>query len=58
MLEAAKRVFRSDLYDEVVGSSAASGREPADGIGAFTGPPFNPADVEAYLAVWKIRRPA
>jgi two-component system, oxyanion-binding sensor len=58
MLEAAKRVFRSDLYDEVVGSSAASGREPVDSIGAFTGPPFNPADVEAYLAAWKIRRPA
>ena len=58
MLEAAKRVFRSDLYEEIVGSSAGSAREPADGIGAFAGPQFDPTDVESYLAAWKIQRPA
>jgi hypothetical protein len=30
--------------------------EPVDGIGAFTGPPFDPNDIERHLAASKIRR--
>ena len=30
--------------------------EPADGIGAFAGPAFDPDDIAAHLAGWKIRR--
>jgi NitT/TauT family transport system ATP-binding protein len=58
MLEAAKRVFRPDVYDATVGPSVATEREPADGIGAFAGPPFNPTDLETYLAAWKYHRSA
>jgi len=29
---------------------------PADGIGAFTGPAFDPDNIEAHLAAWTIRR--
>ncbi len=45
-LAAAKAVFRPDLYDDILGrEDAAPADEPADGIGAFAGPPFDPADV-------------
>jgi NitT/TauT family transport system ATP-binding protein len=27
--------------------------EPADGIGAFAGPPFDPNDLTGYLAAWR-----
>ncbi len=30
--------------------------EPADGIGAFAGPAFDPDDIAAHLAAWRIRR--
>ena len=30
--------------------------EPADGIGAFAGPAFDPDDIAAHLAAWKIKR--
>ena len=30
--------------------------EPADGIGAFAGPPFDPDNIEAHLAAWTIKR--
>jgi NitT/TauT family transport system ATP-binding protein len=30
--------------------------EPADGVGAFTGPAFDPDDIAAHLDGWKIRR--
>ena len=30
--------------------------EPADGIGAFAGPAFDPDDIEAHLAAWTIKR--
>jgi two-component system, oxyanion-binding sensor len=57
MLAAAKAVWRPDLYDAALGTAAppAAGG-PADGIGAFTGPAFDPDDIEAHLAAWKIRR--
>ena len=50
--------FRADLYDEILGSGDATlpPSEPADRVGAFTGPAFDPKDVAAHLEVWKIRR--
>ena len=43
-LAAAQAVFRPDLYDLILGASPAlPAGEPADHIGAFAGPPFDPA---------------
>jgi two-component system, oxyanion-binding sensor len=57
LLGAAKAVFRPDLYDQAVGRVAVKrASEPIDGIGAFTGPAFDPSDVASHLAAWKIRR--
>jgi NitT/TauT family transport system ATP-binding protein len=57
MLATAKAVFRPDLYDAAMGAAAPDlAGEPADGIGAFAGPAFDPNDVAAHLAAWKIRR--
>ena len=60
MLATATAVFRPDLYDAAIGKSAVlAAGEPADGIGAFAGPPFNADDIEAHLSAWTIkRRPA
>jgi NitT/TauT family transport system ATP-binding protein len=57
LLAAAKAVFRPDVYDAaiVTAAPAASG-EPADGIGAFAGPSFDPGAVAAHLDSWTIRR--
>jgi NitT/TauT family transport system ATP-binding protein len=56
-LAAAKAVFRPDLYDATLpGEAALLAGEPADGIGAFTGPAFDPDDIEGHLSAWKIRR--
>jgi ABC-type nitrate/sulfonate/bicarbonate transport system substrate-binding protein len=57
LLAAAKAVFRPDLYDAAIGKSEPDmAGEPADGIGAFAGPAFDPNDVAAHLFAWKIRR--
>jgi NitT/TauT family transport system ATP-binding protein len=57
LLTAAKAVFRPDLYDAAVRDRAPDlGGEPADGIGAFAGPAFDPDDIAAHLASWTIRR--
>jgi two-component system, oxyanion-binding sensor len=57
LLATAKAVFRPDLYDMAVGEAKPDlSGEPADGIGAFAGPAFDPNDIEAHLANWKIRR--
>jgi ABC-type nitrate/sulfonate/bicarbonate transport system substrate-binding protein len=57
LLAQAKAVFRPDLYDSILGESEPlPPSEPADGIGAFTGPAFNADDIAAHLGVWKIRR--
>ena len=57
LLATAKAVFRPDLYDAILGPGAPlPPGEPADGIGAFAGPPFDPDDIAAHLAVWPIRR--
>ena len=57
MLSVSKAVFRPDLYDAILGKGAAlPAGEPADGIGAFVGPAFDPNDIRAHLSQWKIRR--
>jgi len=57
MCDAAKAVFRSDLYDAALGpvQKTVLG-EPADGIGAFAGPPFDPRDITGHLSAWRIGR--
>jgi NitT/TauT family transport system ATP-binding protein len=45
-LAAAQRVFRPDLYDSILGPPPASpAGEPSDHVGAFAGPPFDPAQL-------------
>jgi ABC-type nitrate/sulfonate/bicarbonate transport system substrate-binding protein len=56
MLAAAKAVWRPDLYDAAIPGRSSFGAVPADGIGAFAGPAFDPDDIAAHLAAWKIRR--
>ncbi|MET0277862.1 MAG: CmpA/NrtA family ABC transporter substrate-binding protein [Pseudorhodoplanes sp.] len=56
-LAAAEGTFRPDLYDEIIGADPTlPASEPADRVGAFTGPCFDPKDIAAHLEVWKIRR--
>jgi two-component system, oxyanion-binding sensor len=55
LLAAAKAVFHPDLYDAALaGPEAEAPREPADHVGAFAGPPFDPNDVAAHLAAWQV----
>ena len=57
LLAAAKGVVRPDLYDAALpGDVGQAPREPADGIGAFTGPAFDPDDIAGHLASWTIKR--
>ncbi|MBV8744867.1 MAG: ABC transporter substrate-binding protein, partial [Xanthobacteraceae bacterium] len=45
-LAAAQRVFRPDLYDSILGPPPADlGGDPRDHVGAFVGPPFDPANL-------------
>jgi len=56
-LAEAKATFRPDLYDEIIaGSPDLPASEPADRVGAFTGPAFDPDNIAAHLDGWKIRR--
>jgi two-component system, oxyanion-binding sensor len=56
LLSAATDAFRPDLYEAAVGVTAQrSDGEPADDIGAFTGPTFDPHDIAAHLAAWPLR---
>jgi two-component system, oxyanion-binding sensor len=55
-LEAAKAVFRPDLYDAALGLRGAADGAALDPVRAFAGPSFDAADVGGYLA-W-FRRPA
>ena len=59
LLAATQDVFRPDLYDAALGTdgSLVAG-EPADGIGAFTGPSFDAQDIGKYLADWPAQRRA
>jgi two-component system, oxyanion-binding sensor len=54
LLAAAKAVCRPDLYDGAM--AVPSLTEPANAIGAFAGPKFDPDDIEAHLAAWNIKR--
>ena len=56
LLAEAEAVFRPDLSDNALGNKTETTNEPADGIGAFTGPPFDPNDIAAHLAAWPIPR--
>jgi NitT/TauT family transport system ATP-binding protein len=57
LLAAAKAVFRPDLYDAALAETDAEPvGEPADRIGAFAGPAFDPNDIAAHLAAWSVRR--
>jgi ABC-type nitrate/sulfonate/bicarbonate transport system substrate-binding protein len=52
-LKTAMGVFRPDLHDAALGQQGhATG--PSDGIGAFAGPAFDPADIVGHLAAFKI----
>lgn len=52
MRAAAQAVFRSDIYDAAIGEAPCP-PEPIDGVGAFVGPLFDPADVAGYVASWR-----
>jgi len=54
-LETAMSVFRPDLYDAAAGKK---GEPPqvSDAVGAFAGPPFDPADIAGHLAAFTIGR--
>jgi ABC-type nitrate/sulfonate/bicarbonate transport system substrate-binding protein len=57
LLAAAKTVVRPDLYDAAMpADDPAPSDEPADGIGAFTGPAFTPDDLAGHLGAWAIKR--
>jgi NitT/TauT family transport system ATP-binding protein len=57
LLAAAEAVLRPDLYDAALAESEpAPVGEPADHIGAFAGPAFDPNDIAAHLAAWPVRR--
>jgi NitT/TauT family transport system ATP-binding protein len=57
LLKAAKAVFRTDLYDSILGKKPPlASEEPADHIGAFTGAAFDADDIAGHLSAWKIRR--
>jgi ABC-type nitrate/sulfonate/bicarbonate transport system substrate-binding protein len=48
-LKAAQVVFRPDLYEAAFGDKGAR-QTASKAIGAFAGPPFDPADIETYFA--------
>lgn len=51
MLAVAEAVFRPDMFDAALGGGKPDlSGEPADGVGAFTGGPFDAADIGGYLA--------
>jgi two-component system, oxyanion-binding sensor len=57
-LAAAKGVVRPDIYDAAMpGEVDELPSAPADGIGAFTGPAFDPEDIAGHVASWAIKRP-
>jgi NitT/TauT family transport system ATP-binding protein len=52
----AMRVYRPDLFDQAVRGAEAATSLPPDHIGAFGGPAFDPAEIEAYVNAFPIRR--
>jgi len=55
-LGVAKAVFRPDLYDAALGLPGGATNNTPDTIGAFAGPPFDPADIAGHLAAFAIGR--
>lgn len=53
-LKTAKAVFRPDLYDAAVGRPGLPSDDAQDAVGAFAGPAFDPANIEAHLAAFEI----
>jgi NitT/TauT family transport system ATP-binding protein len=52
LLAAARAVFSPDLYDAVLGREAnIAADDPADGIGAFAGPAFDPARIDGVVTL-------
>ncbi|HVX78142.1 MAG TPA: CmpA/NrtA family ABC transporter substrate-binding protein [Bradyrhizobium sp.] len=54
-LDTAMAVFRPDLYDAALGQPAEN-PGASHPIGAFAGPPFDPADIVGHLAAFEIGR--
>jgi two-component system, oxyanion-binding sensor len=54
-LRTAMCVFRQDIYEAILGP-ATSENATRDGIGAFAGPPFDPADIAGHLKAFAIGR--
>jgi ABC-type nitrate/sulfonate/bicarbonate transport system substrate-binding protein len=55
LLTQAEAVFRPDIYDRALGAPLPMpASEPADGIGAFAGPRFDPTDVAGHIATWAL----
>jgi ABC-type nitrate/sulfonate/bicarbonate transport system substrate-binding protein len=52
----AMRVYRPDLFDQAIKGTSAAASLPADHIGAFDGPAFDPSEIEAYVNAFPIRR--
>ncbi len=53
---AAMGVYRPDLFDQAIKGAGATASSPSDHIGAFDGPAFDPANIEAYVNAFPIRR--
>ena len=57
LLAAARAVFRPDLFDSArAGEPSEAAAAPADGVGIFAGPTFDPNDIPAHLAAWPAKR--
>jgi len=57
LLAQAQAVFRPDIYDKALAAAGPMpAGEPADGIGAFAGPAFDPKDISGHLKGWVIPR--
>jgi two-component system, oxyanion-binding sensor len=54
-LRTAMGVFRQDIYEAVLGP-ATELSAARDGVGAFAGPPFDPADITGHLKAFTIGR--
>jgi len=52
----AMAVYRPDLFDAAIKDAAATASPAADHIGAFDGPAFDPAAIEAHVNAFAIRR--
>jgi NitT/TauT family transport system ATP-binding protein len=49
-------VYRPDLFDRAIRDYPAPMSAPADGVGAFSGPRFDPQTLKDYLDASAIRR--